>query len=372
MNQRAELPLVIHLLHGTWASGAPWTKPGSSLFTALEKEFGPPLSISWRGRNRDVDRRSAAEEVITKLQNQDGRHVLIAHSHGGNIALYAGGDQRLRGKVAGIVCLNTPCISITRRDYTTRLAVFAFLAVVGPVMWAAGDLISKSDGLLLDGLILLGAVVVMCLSLASCIPLLRLLHKQGQTVWRRLAPTRVPDTPVLCIATGDDEAEYGLSALDHLANVAPVLMHPLIMIGMIFVSIAMQVAGLLPELSFFGFNPGRVYGAFTYVLATFIALQLVAMAFSFFVTRIALGLSFGYWPLLFNFFVRVRVTPTPLYYRRVDYVDFVVPVGDGLSNLAHSRIYEDENVIRQIVLWLKNGFTVEPPAASQRRDDHRS
>jgi hypothetical protein len=149
-------------------------------------------------------------------------------------------------------------------------------------------------------------------------------------------------------------------------------MHPLIMIGMIFASVAMQIAGFLPELTFFGLNPGSVYGAFMYVLATFIVLQVIAVALSFFVARIALGLSFGYWPLLFNFFVRVRVTPTPLYYRRVDYVDFVVPVGEGLSNLAHSRIYEDENVIRQIVLWLKNGFTLEPTAPSQSGDDNRS
>src|SRR5262245_35774743 len=114
--EEMHIPILLYLLHGTWASSASRTPPDSDLVQALLKEFGKPIPIEWKGRNRDVDRRSAAEHVIAALQRQQGRHILIAHSHGGNVGVYAAADPRLHGKVAGIICLNTPFISVIRRD----------------------------------------------------------------------------------------------------------------------------------------------------------------------------------------------------------------------------------------------------------------
>ena len=55
--------ITLHLLHGTWASHAAWTQPDSELVKSLQKEFGKPLPMEWKGKNRDSDRRSAAEQV---------------------------------------------------------------------------------------------------------------------------------------------------------------------------------------------------------------------------------------------------------------------------------------------------------------------
>jgi pimeloyl-ACP methyl ester carboxylesterase len=354
--------ITLHLLHGTWASHAAWTQPDSELVKSLQKEFGKPLPMEWKGKNRDSDRRSAAEQVIAALQQQEGRHVLIAHSHGGNVALYAAADHRLHGKIAGIICLNTPFISIIRRDYTTRLALLAMLAVVAPIMWAAGDLIKRVEGVLMEGFVTLGAGILIALTLGSVIPLLRYFQRKGTVIWNRLAPTHVHDIPVLCISAGDDEAQYSLSLLEHVANLPTILQHPFMMMVLFFGCVGMQIAGLLPEFTLFGFSSGLVYGGFMYVLAFFLVLQLIAIVFSFVAGRIALGLGFGYWPLLYNFFVRVSVTPTPLYYRLVDFIDFVIPAGKKLSMLAHSRVYQDERAIQQVVLWIKNGFALSPNA----------
>jgi pimeloyl-ACP methyl ester carboxylesterase len=351
-------PIFLHLLHGTWATGAAWTKPDSLLVKALKKEFGDPVPMEWKGRNRDNDRRSAAEQVIAALEYKAGRHVLIAHSHGGNVALYAAADHRLHGKIAGIICLNTPFISIIRRDYTTRLALLAVLAALAPVMWAAGVLQNRVEGIM-EGVVVFGSVVFLVLALVSAIPLLRWFHEKGLSVWNRLAPTNVQDVPVLCISSGDDEAEYSLSMLEHVANLPTVLQHPFIMMGLFFVCIAMQMAGSLSEPSLPGVSPGILYGTFVYVLGVFLFLQLIAIVFSFVAGRIALGLGFSYWPLLYNFFVRVSVTPVPLYYRVVDFVDFVIPAAEELSMLAHSRVYQDERVVQQVVLWVKNGFALK-------------
>jgi Alpha/beta hydrolase family len=352
-------PLFIHLLHGTWASGAPWTQPNSLLAQSLKKEFGDPLPVNWTGTNRDRDRRSAAEQVVAALENQQGRHVLNSHSHGGNVAIYAAADPRLGGKIAGIVCLNTPFISIVRRDCTTRLAILAVVAVISPILWVAGNFVERIESLLIQGLIVLFTGILIALSLSSSVPLLRYLYKEGLKIWNRLAPSRV-GVPVLCISTGDDEAEYGLSLFEHIANLPTFLMHPYVMLVLFFGGVGIQAAGLVPELSLLGFKSGLVFGAFMNVLLIFLFLQLIAVVLSFVTGRIGLGLGFDYWPLLYNFFVRVRVTPVPLNYRPVDFIDFEVPVAKGLSNLAHSRVYEDEKIIQQILSWLNNGFALEP------------
>ena len=89
--EEKQIPVRLYLLHGTWAAGAPWTKSASKLVTAL-REIAEPSPIEWKGKNRDTDRRSAAEQVIDTLHQQQGRQILIAHSHGGNVAVNAAAD----------------------------------------------------------------------------------------------------------------------------------------------------------------------------------------------------------------------------------------------------------------------------------------
>ena len=95
------------------------------------------------------------------------------------------------------------------------------LAVVAPIMWAAGDLIKRVEGVLMEGFVTLGAGILIALTLGRAIPLLRYFQRKGTVIWNRLAPTHVQDIPVLCILAGDDEAQYSLSLLEHVRISAP-------------------------------------------------------------------------------------------------------------------------------------------------------
>jgi pimeloyl-ACP methyl ester carboxylesterase len=255
---KKQIPVRVHLLHGTWATGAPWTKSASKLVTAL-REIAETSPIEWKGKNRDTDRRSAAEQVIDTLHQQQGRQILIAHSHGGNVAVYAAADARLRGKVAGIVCMNTPFISVIRHDYTTRLALVSMLAVVAPLIWAMGVLLNGVEGIFFELTLVLGVGFVIALVVGSVVPVVRYFQRRGAVVWNRLAPTHVADVPVLCISSGDDEAQYGLSLLDHLANLPTVLQHPLVMIALFFGFLGMLSPECSPKSPFLASVPGRSF-----------------------------------------------------------------------------------------------------------------
>ena len=78
------------------------------------REFG------WAGTNTHVARTdggAALAEFIRagRDRHPDARHFVIAHSHGGNVALYAMRDAAAREAVDGIVTLATPFLSARPR-----------------------------------------------------------------------------------------------------------------------------------------------------------------------------------------------------------------------------------------------------------------
>lgn len=86
----------------------------------LEVSFA---EFSWTGRNSHGARVEAARrlgEHLHKLVQGDptARHFVIAHSHGGNVASYAIGDNKvLRGQLAGVIALSVPFIRARPRDF---------------------------------------------------------------------------------------------------------------------------------------------------------------------------------------------------------------------------------------------------------------
>jgi hypothetical protein len=129
--QAAGHRLMITLVHGTWARDATWTQRGSSLRTELSERLGEDvvfMPFIWSGRNSHRARLIAAkslQEHILKLHHEFPRacHVVIAHSHGGNIALYALRNRDVAAAVAGLVTLATPFIVITARPLERPLRI---------------------------------------------------------------------------------------------------------------------------------------------------------------------------------------------------------------------------------------------------------
>ena len=119
---------IITLVHGTFARGAPWTRPGSRLVKALTAYFGETVQFryqDWSGFNSFSARDKGARKVAALIGQSRDEHgdipqYLIGHSHGGNVALQAAiADDT--SSLDGVVCLATPVLTTKRRRFTRRI-----------------------------------------------------------------------------------------------------------------------------------------------------------------------------------------------------------------------------------------------------------
>ena len=111
---------VITLVHGTHAKNAPWTWPDSKLSGALSDGLEEAYieAVTWSGGNSVKARADAQSELratieAKQLRHPSAAHFVIAHSHGGNVALYA--QEQLARPLDGTVCLSTPFLVARRR-----------------------------------------------------------------------------------------------------------------------------------------------------------------------------------------------------------------------------------------------------------------
>jgi hypothetical protein len=129
--------LLITLVHGTWGRAFFWRRPlwfedGSLFFSRLSKELhGIPhkiTSFSWSGANsvfvRDKFAHVLAEQLATQhAENPQATQVVIAHSHGGNIALRALHRMQSDGPDAVnplVVTLAAPFVEVHPADFGSR------------------------------------------------------------------------------------------------------------------------------------------------------------------------------------------------------------------------------------------------------------
>jgi hypothetical protein len=80
----------------------------------------------WTGGNSFKARGSAADDLENYLIEgisayPDANHAIIAHSHGGNIALVALNNPVLRQRINSLVCLSTPFISVAPSSLVSAL-----------------------------------------------------------------------------------------------------------------------------------------------------------------------------------------------------------------------------------------------------------
>jgi hypothetical protein len=129
--------LVVVLVHGTkprlfgrdLMAPPTWTKPDSpfrNILAGTLEEQALFVEFDWSGANTHAARLSAAARLADLLRQLRRDHpaarlVLIAHSHGGNVVLYAmrqlaPADGAERHPVDGLVCLGTPFLRATLGD----------------------------------------------------------------------------------------------------------------------------------------------------------------------------------------------------------------------------------------------------------------
>jgi hypothetical protein len=138
---------IFVLVHGTWAARR-WRKgPRWPELQARLREMFPDAIIddafTWRSRNMVSSRFAAAErfrEHVARLarMHQGCQIYVLAHSHGGNVCLWALRDSSLWEAVSGVICMATPFLVVSTRGrlfekytkWNLQCAVHAYVFVI--------------------------------------------------------------------------------------------------------------------------------------------------------------------------------------------------------------------------------------------------
>jgi hypothetical protein len=214
---------VATLVHGTWARGAGWTRAESPLGTALRAAFHDRVAVfrfEWTGHNRARARARAAERLQEHLRAllvryPDARHHVIAHSHAGNVVLYALRDEALSARLHGVVCLSTPFLHVRPRQLgaITNAAVVAAL-VVGPWMVIGSGLQWLGAG---EDAAILGALIA---AAAIAYGLVRRSRYETDLLLRTAALPDAVAAPCLILRASGDEAGAALGLVRFLSWLA--------------------------------------------------------------------------------------------------------------------------------------------------------
>lgn len=206
-------------IHGTYARGAKWP----DLERAVHRALPHPIDIDyfeWPHWNEVWFRSRGAQDLSEYLQSRlrqfpNAKHHIIAHSHGGNVAIDAILLANIAGAISTLVTLSTPFVLVRPRrvDPSTHRLWAATLGYIGfgallPALdseWA-----TRNDDLL-------GFVVLAPFAIAFMI--LGIMSKIASMVSRRL-PDRgssVADIPLKIVRYEGDEALMGLAAAQLLS-----------------------------------------------------------------------------------------------------------------------------------------------------------
>jgi hypothetical protein len=154
--------LIFTIIHGTFAADEPWVTnnedPGlfrSKLKQALGDDYvvrfddEPQFTWGHKGYKKFLDntvkcRAEAAqklEERIGRWNRTDGaRHYLVAHSHGGNVALYALRNPSVRSRIDGLFCMATPFLISKRAPFRRDVMFFATITLILMTLFHRHDL----------------------------------------------------------------------------------------------------------------------------------------------------------------------------------------------------------------------------------------
>lgn len=341
---------IVTLVHGTWARDSRWGRLEASLRATLPA----PVDIrywAWSGRNSVVARQAASERLRQQLsadrkQHPHARRIVIAHSHGGNLVAHALNNRASSGAVDQVICLSTPFLNARRRDLTAE----EFRSLHGMVL--VGCMFGLGAPLIFSG--------HEWWFVALTFPLGVFDHfrtkSRPQRVQTILGCLEQPPgfTARLIVHSPGDEALLGLFAVqvvDRIVSIWQRLYRTLfsteralgiglvlsgLMLGLVSVfALGQDLNGTLP--------PMMTWPLLALVSVMFVISALVALSAA--VISICFGIPFG---LSSACFMTISADPAPE--GRCDYLQ-LPPRSTLFADFAHSRVYEDEWAIMQILDW---------------------
>jgi hypothetical protein len=396
--------IVVTLIHGTFATKAPWVEKESELCRAVEKAFPGRVEFrrfSWSGGNTIGARRDAAERLRTQIVADHvpaagTQHFLVAHSHGGNIALYALRDPTARGRVTGVATLSTPFLIARRRDLGTRGLVLFCIGFLG-WGWLAGELVRRLIWPSAEWIpAILGTGLFMLLT-----GLVMWLWRQAGTVEKDLKlADDLPQGRLWIARIPGDEATSGLQA----AQFAGIIVAQIHLSFVRAIAWAERTGGSSSWISFWRVAGGLAVAVFIWVLGTFLGVdERSAPVLWSFIIAIGIGALIILWGLLpqaprvvvpyaiglvaplafalstllvlpfgptlavYSFLLEITAEATPLGTWTVHQHPPVL--GDATVGreeapmLLHSWVYNQDKVLEDLTTWMKGCTTpmgVEP------------
>lgn len=362
----------------------PWTDPNkeSSLAAALAAlaPAGKRISLSllpWSGRNSSQAREKAADDLRVLLNDDtETRTVVVAHSHGGNVALRA--IQKLGGSpknVLGIVSMATPFLQRLPRDVNGILGIhqiwMAFILLVeifiglmafGLALIGGIGIFQKFLGGPLDELTWLAILGLFIGGVAALIlipvvhRLLKLptdaefrLHTRARQRLSLRGHLKPIETPFLCISAAGDEAGAWLEFCSSASAIPYVFRNR-------FVAVTALAILAATAFIFWGWpyvaaetddGAGRVFVAILLSIAASCLIYLAAAG-----AAISIAMAIQWLPVTFGQsaasggVTRTMVSLTPPFARRVDFQAFL-----GHTLLLHS-IYSNRKVQHRIANWI--------------------
>ena len=125
------------IVHGTFAATSTWWQEGSDFWSHVNSfthnVYNGPDPFFWTGNNHHSDRVRGAHDLVSWCRNHSSGNIdIIAHSHGGNVCLYA---SSLGLKIRKLILLGTPI----------RLEYLPALENIGKIhnIFSTGDLVQK-------------------------------------------------------------------------------------------------------------------------------------------------------------------------------------------------------------------------------------
>lgn len=363
---------VVTLIHGTFARSAPWTQDGSTFRKELARLQGPVTfrPFEWTGANSHNARIAAGVQLGKHIPNAktvfpEARHVLIAHSHGGNVAFYSLRDVEVKEAICGIVTMGTPFITCELRSEHTVVGVFRYLFATLTFVVSFGLLeigydeikshfLVKSEKWMLVATATILAVTAWKLILG---PARRWFGRAGNRVSVRLKPS-CASVPCLAVHTPLDEAGLVLSTARQIATVPFYLSNELLgMLPAILGTSALllglgEVVGFIMDL---GGEPSTTAKAIMAVCAILLFACLVAIPVGMAaIPPLARGhpMAFGWERIIDNLTVDIGTSVHPSKQKHL--LDHTLKFSSSArrGGLRHSSLYQDPIVIEHIAQWM--------------------
>jgi hypothetical protein len=350
--------VIVIFVHGTWARGTHWPNLEKALSTTLS---GPLafLYFTWSGKNSLADRHRESERLRAYLQQLKDAYptaqlIVIAHSHGGNVALMAVSGTDL-APTTQVVLLSTPFVTMRHRPLAIRgrrltaLALALFIAV------------SSLSRVTVEGDVAALALVIFIAVFAGVFfGIDRFLKNHSRRLVTLARHGDLTGMRLLIIRSPSDEANLGLNLIQASAALATAVWSAVSFsnrseAGKIAAAVAWTMGIVFFVAALLGVSGPMTAVTPDEVLMQYFAVPIVVLFYLSFLTlillaflAIPLAVAFGWHMLFMVFLIEIFADPVPA----GTWTVHQLPPRLSGGGLRHSLSYSHPESLRVIAKWV--------------------